>query len=71
MRIRRVRRFRRYDRKIMIEIILLITAIGLIGLATLNWQLIQAIISDNMKEIENMTSERTKREQTQRNRDKK
>ena len=50
----------------MIEIIILIIAIGMIGLATLNWQLIQAIISDNMKEIENMTSERTKREQTQR-----
>ena len=55
----------------MIEIILLITFIGVIGLATLNWQLIQAIISDNMKEIEIMTSERTKREQSQRNRDKK
>ena len=50
----------------MIEIIILIIAIGMIGLATLNWQLIQAIISDNMKEIENITSERTKREQTQR-----
>ena len=55
----------------MIEIIILILAIGMIGLATLNWQLIQAIISDNMKEIENLTSERTKREQSQRNRDKK
>ncbi len=55
----------------MIEIIILIIAIGMIGLATLNWQLIQAIISDNMKEIENITSERTKREQTQQNRDKK
>jgi len=55
----------------MIEIIILIIAIGMIGLATLNWQLIQAIISENMKEIENITSERTKREQSQRNRDKK
>ena len=50
----------------MIEIIILIIAIGMIGLATLNWQLIQAIIRENMKEIENITSERTKREQTQR-----
>ena len=38
----------------------------MIGLAILNWQLIQAIISDNMKEIENITSEQTKREQSQR-----
>ncbi len=54
----------------MIELILIIVAIGMIGLATLNWQLIQAIISENMNEIENLTSERTKREQSQRNRDK-
>ena len=54
----------------MIEIILIIIFFAMIGLATLNWQLIQAIIRDNMNEIENMTSERTKREQTQQNRDK-
>ena len=54
----------------MIELKLIIVAIGMIGLATLNWQLIQAIISENMNEIENLTSERTKREQSQRNRDK-
>ena len=50
----------------MIEIIILIIAIGMIGLATLNWQLCQAIIKENMKEIENLSSEQTKREQTQR-----
>ena len=38
----------------------------MIGLATLNWQLCQAIIKENMKEIENLSSEQTKREQTQR-----
>ena len=54
----------------MIEIILIIVAIGMIGLATLNWQLCQAIIQEEMKNIEIMTSERTKREQSQRNRDK-
>ena len=54
----------------MIELILLIIAIGMIVMAGLNWSLIQAIITENMKEIENITSERTKREQTQQNRDK-
>jgi len=34
----------------MIEIILLIIAIGMIGLATLNWQLCQAIISENERQ---------------------
>ena len=53
----------------MIEIILIIVAIGMIGLATLNWQLCQAIIKEEMKNIEIMTSERTKREQSQRNRE--
>ena len=38
----------------MIEIILLIVAIGMIGLASLNWSLIQAIITEN----ENMARER-------------
>ena len=54
----------------MIELILIIVAIAMIGLATLNWQLCQAIIQENMKEIEIMTSEKTKREQSQQNRDK-
>ena len=31
----------------MIEIIILIIAIGMIGLATLNWQLIQAITKES------------------------
>jgi len=53
----------------MIEIILIIVAIAMIGLATLNWQLCQAIIKEEMKNIEIMTSERTKREQSQRNRE--
>ena len=48
----------------MIEIIILIIAIGMIGPPKL--AIDTAIISDNMKEIENITSERTKREQTQR-----
>ena len=34
----------------MIEIILIIIFFAMIGLATLNWQLCQAIIKENMKE---------------------
>ena len=34
----------------MIEIILIIIAIGMIGLATLNWQLCQAIITENERQ---------------------
>ena len=55
----------------MIELIILIIAIGMAALITLNWQLCQAIIKEEMKNIEIMTSEKTKREQSQRNRDKK
>ena len=39
----------------MIEIILLITAIGMIGLASLNWSLIQAIITENERQARERT----------------
>ena len=39
----------------MIEIIILIIAIGMIGLATLNWQLIQAIITENERQARERT----------------
>ena len=42
----------------------------MIVLAGLNWSLIQAIITENMNEIEKLNAEKTKREQTQQNRDK-
>ena len=43
------------DRIDMIEIILLITAIGMIGLASLNWSLIQAIITENERQRQERT----------------
>ena len=42
----------------------------MIVMAGLNWSLIQAIITENMNEIEKLNAERTKREQPQQNRDK-
>lgn len=38
----------------------------MIVMAGLNWSLIQAIITENMNEIEKLNAEKTKREQTQR-----
>jgi len=54
----------------MIELILLIIAIGMIVMAGLNWAMIQAIITENMNEIEKLNAEKTKRERPQQNRDK-
>jgi len=42
----------------------------MIVLAGLNWQLCQAIITENMNKIEKINAERTKRKQPQQNRDK-